>query len=234
MKIDPTLSIQAAGALAQVAQGVAVAAPPVEPVAPIRRERDSLELSSEALELLGMEGEEVEGLESEAESGTGIRGADGELLTREEETEVRDLQARDREVRAHEEAHKAAAGDLALGGPTYDYERAPDGQEYAVGGEVQIALKPGRTPEETVRNAQRARRAALAPAEPSGQDRKVAAEAAKMEAEARQEASETRSSDTSGAEDGDEVASEPLGPSQLNLARRDEAYRITAGSDLTA
>ncbi|MEM8710637.1 MAG: putative metalloprotease CJM1_0395 family protein [Planctomycetota bacterium] len=223
MKIDPSNPMQAAGAIAQLAQGTAVFAPPVEAVAPIRRERDSLELSPEALELAGMGGDEASAAESESD----IRGADGQPLTREEEREVRDLQARDREVRAHEEAHKAAAGDLALGGPTYEYQRAPDGQEYAVGGEVQIALKPGNTPEETVRNAQRARRAALAPAEPSGQDRKVAAEAAQMEAEARQEANEERTGDvlddgSPGVTDGDFTSS------LLDLSRRDEAYRATA------
>ena len=83
------------------------------------------------------------------ESG-GMRGADGEPLTREETAEVRELQARDREVRAHEEAHKAAAGHLALGGPTYEYERGPDGREYAVGGEVQIDTSREREPHSAV------------------------------------------------------------------------------------
>ena len=54
-------------------------------------------------------------------------------------------------------------------------------------GEVQIALREGGSPEETIALAQRARRAALAPAKPSAQDRSVAAQAAQMEARARAE-----------------------------------------------
>ena len=99
-----------------------------------------------------------------------------------------------------------------------------------MGGQVQIALKPGRTPEETISNAQRARRAALAPAEPSSQDHKVAAEASQMESEARQE--ELRSENSGeGSENGAEESGgvgEGAGSSGLDLLRRDEAYRVTA------
>lgn len=108
-------------------------------------------------------------------------------LTPEEAREVEQLRARDREVRAHEQAHLAAAGPHAIGGPTYEYERGPDNRSYAVGGEVEIDTSPERDPEATLRKAQTVRRAALAPAQPSPQDRRVAAQAARMEAEARRE-----------------------------------------------
>jgi len=101
------------------------------------------------------------------------------------------------------------------------------GQEHAVGGEVPIALKPGRTPEETARNAQRARRAALAPAEPSAQDHKVAAEAAQMEAEARQEALEAEVDGPGGQSS--KASGEASERNLLELTRRDEAYRAIAG-----
>ena len=97
------------------------------------------------------------------------------------------LKKRDREVRAHEAAHAAAAGSLAKGGPHFDVQYGPDGQAYAVGGEVNIDTSPGRTPEETIQKAKQIRAAALAPAEPSGPDRAVAAEAARLEAQAQQE-----------------------------------------------
>lgn len=184
---------------------------------------DSVKLSSAGLALAAFDEEATDEFEASA---TGLRGRDGEPLSQEETTQVRELQDRDREVRAHEEAHKAAAGDLAQGGPTYEYETGPDGQDYAVGGQVQIALKPGRTPEETISNAQRARRAALAPAEPSSQDHKVAAEAAQMESEARREELES-----GGAEEGEVPsagATQPSGALGLELLRRDEAYRTTA------
>ena len=109
-------------------------------------------------------------------------------LTSEEQQEVARLRKRDVEVRKHEQAHKAAAGSLAVGGPRFEYEVGPDGRRYAVGGEVQLdtAPIPG-DPQATLRKAQQIKRAALAPADPSPQDRRVAAEATRMAAEARRE-----------------------------------------------
>jgi hypothetical protein len=52
---------------------------------------------------------------------------------------------------------------------------------YATGGEVQIDTSPiSGDPEATIRKAETIRRAALAPASPSDQDRRVAAMAARM------------------------------------------------------
>lgn len=105
-------------------------------------------------------------------------------------SEVRQLAARDREVRAHELAHAAVGGQYA-GAPQYTFKRGPDGVSYAIAGEVSIDTSriPG-NPEATIEKAQLIRRAALAPAEPSAQDRRVAAQAAQMEAEARKEITE--------------------------------------------
>lgn len=97
------------------------------------------------------------------------------------------LKARDLEVRQHEAAHLAVAGGLATSGPTYSYQKGPDGVNYAVAGEVGIDTSPGRTPEETIERAQRVQAAALAPAEPSGPDLAVAAQAQQLEAQARSE-----------------------------------------------
>lgn len=108
-------------------------------------------------------------------------------LSEEQLKEVEQLKARDREVRAHEMAHLAAAGGLATSGASFAYQRGPDGVSYATAGEVKIDVSRGDTPEDTLRRAQIIRAAALAPAEPSGQDRSVAAKATQMEAEARAE-----------------------------------------------
>jgi hypothetical protein len=97
---------------------------------------------------------------------------------------LRSLQARDQQVRAHEQAHLAASGGLAISGASYTYQKGPDGVSYAVGGEVTIDVSPGRTPEETIARAATIRTAALAPADPSGQDRAVAAAASQMEQQA--------------------------------------------------
>ena len=106
----------------------------------------------------------------------------------EEEKLIQELRATDREVRAHEMAHQAAAGGLSKGGPTFEYQSGPDGQRYAVSGEVQIDTSGvSGDPEATLQKAQQIQRAALAPAQPSAQDRSVAVAAAAMAAEARAE-----------------------------------------------
>lgn len=102
------------------------------------------------------------------------------------DAQVRELKQIEREVIAHEAAHMAAAGALG-GGVSYTYTAGPDGKRYITGGEVPIQIQPGSTPEETLRNMQQVQRAALAPADPSGQDRQVAAQAAAMAAQARSE-----------------------------------------------
>lgn len=94
---------------------------------------------------------------------------------RREQLEIRSLAARDREVRAHEAAHAAVGGSLA-GSPSYTYQRGPNGRSYAVAGEVPINLtQDPANPAATLRNAEQVRRAALAPAQPSAQDRRIAA-----------------------------------------------------------
>ncbi len=105
-----------------------------------------------------------------------------------EQRAVAQLKARDREVRAHEQAHLSAAGPHARSGPSFQYQKGPDNARYAVGGEVQIDVSPvAGDPEATIRKAQIVRAAALAPANPSSQDRQVAAAATRLEAQAQQE-----------------------------------------------
>lgn len=117
--------------------------------------------------------------------------------------QIKVLAARDREVRAHEQAHMAAGGQYA-GAATYEFERGPNGVSYAVGGEVPISTSEEATPEATLRKAQIIRRAALAPAEPSPQDRRVAAMASQMESAARAEIAHTGDSE---ADKADEIQS---------------------------
>ena len=105
-------------------------------------------------------------------------------LSREEQRIVSELQAADTNVRAHEAAHMAAGGGLTSPA-SYTYERGPDNKMYAVAGEVGISTGEGNTPQESLNKAQTIRRAALAPADPSPQDLKVAAQAASMEMSAR-------------------------------------------------
>jgi hypothetical protein len=100
---------------------------------------------------------------------------------------IRSLSQRDREVQAHENAHSAVGGQYA-GSANYTYQRGPDGVNYAVGGEVPIdvGIIQG-NPTATLEKMQLVQRAALAPAEPSSQDRKVAAIAVQQANQARAE-----------------------------------------------
>jgi hypothetical protein len=107
----------------------------------------------------------------------------------EEQAQVRELRRRDQEVRAHEAAHAAAGGAYVRGGVSYSYTTGPDGKRYAAGGEVGIDTAPvPNNPDATIAKMQTVRRAALAPANPSGQDMAVAAKAAQTQAVARMEA----------------------------------------------
>ena len=106
--------------------------------------------------------------------------AGAKKLTAEQERQVVRLEQLDAHVRQHEAAHQAAGGSLT-GAASFTYQIGPDGRSYAVGGEVPVRLQAGRTPDETISNARQARRAALAPSDPSQQDLAVAAQASGME-----------------------------------------------------
>jgi len=119
-------------------------------------------------------------------------------LTEDERKEVDELKQRDQEVRRHEQAHVAAAGRYANGGPQFEFTTGPDGRQYATGGHVSIDVSPANTPEATIQKAQVIRRAALAPAEPSGQDRAVANAASNLERDARRQIQEARQAEANG------------------------------------
>lgn len=145
----------------------------------------------------------------------------GKTLTPEKEERLDKLKERDREVRAHEQAHKAAGGQYA-GSVSYSYQTGPDGHQYAIGGEVSVDLSPvPGDPQATIAKMQQIRRAALAPAQPSSQDRQVAAQAGRIEAKARAELAEKKTEEASGnGLSGDGVAAQ-----EKNTERRftDEA-----------
>jgi hypothetical protein len=115
-------------------------------------------------------------------------------LTPEEQKRVEELKKIDAKVRAHEMAHIAAGGGLVRGGASYNYEIGPDGKQYAVGGEVKIDMSANPDdPEGTIQKMQQVRRAALAPADPSPQDRSVAQQATNIESQMRAKLMEERS-----------------------------------------
>jgi hypothetical protein len=122
-------------------------------------------------------------------------------LTDEEKKQVKELKNRDQEVKSHEAAHIAAGGAYVRGGASYSYQSGPDGRRYAVGGEVSIDTSPvSDDPKATITKMQTVKRAALAPAEPSGQDRSVAAQAGAAEAAAQKELLEQKNGSSNDAQ----------------------------------
>lgn len=116
--------------------------------------------------------------------GTKTSGSD---LSPAQAAEVAKLQQIDQSVRRHEQAHAATGGEFA-GAPTYSYVQGPDGQRYAVAGEVAINASPvSGNPAATIRKESQVIAAALAPADPSGQDRAVAASAQQLKQQAEAE-----------------------------------------------
>lgn len=132
--------------------------------------------------------------QSPGQQGSGKSSLTG--LTDEEEAEVRQLKQTDAKVRAHELAHQAAGGQYASG-PSYQYQRGPDGGLYAVAGEVSIDTSPvPGDAQATIAKANQIRAAALAPADPSAQDRSVANAAAQLAARASAEATKQQNGET--------------------------------------
>ena len=135
--------------------------------------------------------------------------------------QTKELENIQREVIAHENAHKAAAGEFG-GAISYSYTEGPDGKSYITGGEVPIKLKEGSTPEETLRNMQKVQRAANAPADPSGQDRQVAVKAAALASKAQKEIIKEKSEESS-----ESVTEVAKGTPIINsVSREDEIYDV--------
>ena len=117
-----------------------------------------------------------------------------------EEKVVQDLKKRDAEVRTHEQAHKTAGGQYA-GSPAFEMTKGPDGQSYATGGHVNIDVSAiPDDPQATLNKMMQIKSAALAPAEPSAQDLKVAAKADMVAAAARSELSQSATPATDSSE----------------------------------
>lgn len=84
------------------------------------------------------------------------------------------LQTTDIGVRTHEAQHFFVGAGLTQGTPEYDYVRGPDGNFYAVGGQVNLSTSGSSDPEVAAREADTLARAATAPGDTSAQDISVA------------------------------------------------------------
>ena len=133
---------------------------------------------------------------------------------RQDQAIIRNLSAIDRRVKAHEQAH-ASVGGIYAGSANFTYKTGPNGVRYAVGGEVPIdtSAVPG-NPQATLRKASQVARAALAPADPSSTDRRIASSAQALATKARFEISrlaaerlQSSQAETKAKLDGEEVGS---------------------------
>jgi hypothetical protein len=172
-------------------QGQTVSSDPTSPAPAAVQSEDQVSLSKEGKELsAGQEAPVVSGQNNQKSTDAQQPEAKGSALQPLNEAELRqiqELQSRDIEVRTHEQAHLSAAGQYAAGGPSYSYQTGPDGKQYAVGGSVPIDLGKESTPAATIIKMRIVKRAALAPANPSGADRQIAAQAGMQELQAIQE-----------------------------------------------
>jgi hypothetical protein len=161
-----------------------------------------------------------EKVDSSAPKGTGKK-----QLTPEQEKEVEKLKKRDAQVRAHEQAHVAAGGAYIKGGASFSYQKGPDGNMYAVGGEVSIDTSPVKdNPQATIAKMETVKAAALAPADPSGSDRAVAASAQQEESKAQQEISQQKSGKAQGGKEAGTPQKEPSSGESSQASSYSSAY----------
>ncbi|WP_210396860.1 putative metalloprotease CJM1_0395 family protein [Motiliproteus sediminis] len=156
-------------------------------------------------------------------------------MSESELAQVRELAARDREVRNHEAAHAAAGGGLA-GSPTYSFTRGPDGRLYATGGEVSIDTSAvAGDPQATIDKARTVIQAATAPANPSPQDLRAAAQARALLADAQAELAQMRAEErreATAGEGAEESAAVRDGPSDFERQQIEAQQRAERREEL--
>ena len=158
---------------------------PGQPPSPVTYERPQVQTDPQA-GFQDVSGQEQDNAQDESAGKEDAQDRQQEQQQRQDAAEIEQLKARDQEVRVHEQAHASTGGQYA-GAPQYEYTTGPDNKRYVTDGEVSIDVSEERTPEATLKKMEQVRAAALAPAEPSSQDLKVAAEATQKATEARSE-----------------------------------------------
>ncbi len=123
--------------------------------------------------------------QSATQNNSTISDIHGHELTQAEMRLLQELKLTDANVRRHEMAHVAAGGRYITSGARFTYKQGPDGRNYVVGGEVSIDTSPiPGDPQATIQKMRQVKNAALAPANPSPQDIKVASQASQKSSKA--------------------------------------------------
>ncbi len=155
---------------------------------PSAYEPDRAIISEEALRKAGLLKEDAKNGAPAEKKDTAAKSSETSETNPQETRELERLKQTDREVRAHEQAHVIAGGSLVRGAASFGYATGSDGKLYAVSGEVSIdSSAVADDPGATISKMMRVVSAALAPAQPSGQDRAVASAATKTQVEAQQQ-----------------------------------------------
>ncbi|WP_181905229.1 putative metalloprotease CJM1_0395 family protein [Aestuariispira insulae] len=152
-------------------------------------------------------------------------------LTEADLARIRQLSLQDSQVRLNEEAHVRVGGQYA-GSPSYEFETGPDNRQYAISGEVSFNDTPiAGNPEATIRKLSIVKNAALAPAEPSTQDRAIASKASNgiTQAQAQLRAQQLQER----AEANREEADAKLAESRAEAKARNEAQNASASGEET-
>ena len=158
---------------------------PGQPPSPVTYERPQVQTELQAA-FQNVFGQQKDNAQDESAGKQDAQDRQQEQQEKKDAAEIEQLKARDQEVRVHEQAHASTGGQYA-GAPQYEYTTGPDNKRYVTDGEVSIDVSEEKTPEETLKKMEQVRAAALAPAEPSSQDLKVAAEASQKATEAHSE-----------------------------------------------
>ncbi|MGF1484330.1 MAG: putative metalloprotease CJM1_0395 family protein [Opitutales bacterium] len=137
-----------------------------------------------------------------------------ERLSDEEQKQLDVLQERDHKVRAEQIAEAVRSGLAAQ--VHFIYRTGPDGNRYAVDGQVEHDVAASFSPEKTIERARELRAAILSSPDPSPKDLQVVAEIDRLEKEALRELRKSEAS----AEEG---ASPPSEGSPTKSAERAEA-----------
>ena len=161
-------------------------------------EKEVLEISEDKSRVTGIESVKKKKLE-ESKEAEKKASTNTDNLSPDEQRLVKDLAARDSEVKAHESAHQAAGGGMT-GAASYTYQQGPDGKMYAIGGEVSISTPAASTPEEAIANARQVMASAMAAGNPSPQDFAVASSARVMEMKAMQQLAKEQAEESLGKE----------------------------------
>lgn len=131
-------------------------------------------------------------LHQEAEAKRAGAAVDSRGLTPRENAMLRELERIDREVRDHEMAHYFTGRPYAAF-PEYWFVTGPLGRQFAVSGMTRMDTSPiGGDEAATIRKLEHLKRAALAPREPSDEDRRVVTAIERLIARLRQRAGASR------------------------------------------